>query len=146
MAGRGAAPAPAAASRLATRTRAAPNRTVLLVLLGVVAVLDRLGAGRICPGQVARVGLQLDLADLRLAETAADALVGHEVRLPVGDATLLGQLTEPPLEILDAPAGLHIGGREIPHIIAVLRFLGLGRRAAGGAGRALRRAVGAGGQ
>src|SRR5262245_17630861 len=106
MAGGDAAPAPAAASRLAARTRtAAPDRAVLVRRLGVVAVLDRLGAGRIHPGQVARVGFQLDLADLRLLQTAADALVGHEVGLPVGDAALLGQLTEPPLEIIDAPAG-----------------------------------------
>src|SRR5215510_3961555 len=126
MAGGGAAPALAAASRLAARTRTAPNRTVLILLLGLVAILDGLGPRRIRPGQVARVGLQLDLADLRLLETAADALVGHEVGLPVGDATLLGQLTEPPLEIIDAPAGLHVGRREIPHVVAVLRFLALG--------------------
>src|SRR5262249_43126486 len=143
MAGRGAAPALAAARRLATSTRVAPNRIVLLVLLGVVAVPDRLGARRIRPGQVARVGLQLDLADLRLLETAADPLVGPEVRLPVGDAALLGQLTEPPLEVLDAPAGLHVGGGEVTHVVAVLRLLALGRRAGRGAGRALRRAVGA---
>src|SRR5262245_42013314 len=144
MAGGGAAPAPAATSRLAARTRTAPNRTVLLILLGFVAFLDGLGPRRIHPGQVAGVGLQLDLADLRLAEAAADPLVGHEVRLPVGDAALLGQLTEPPLEVVDAPAGLHIGRREVPHVVAVLRLLALGRRARGGAGRALRRALGAG--
>src|SRR5262245_63233719 len=114
MAGGGAAPAPAAASRLAARTRtAAPNRAVLVLRLVVVAVLDGLGARLIHPGQVARVSLQLDLADLRLFETATDALVGQEVRLPVGDAALLGQLTEPPLEIVDAPAGLHVGRGEI---------------------------------
>src|SRR5262245_9279635 len=144
MAGGGAAPAPAAASRLAARTRTAPNRTVLLVLLGVVAFLDGLGPRRIHPGPVGGVGLQLAPADLRLAAAAADALVGHEVCVPVGDAALLGQLTEAPLEIVDAAAGLHIGRREVPHVVAVLRLLALGRRAAGGAGRALRRALGAG--
>src|SRR6185436_12035784 len=143
MVGGGAAPAPDATSKLATRTRTAPSRTVLLVLLGLVAILDGLGLRRIHPGQVAGVGLQLDLADLRLAEAAADALVGHEVRLPVGDAALLGQITELPLEVLDPTTGLHIGRREVPHVVAILRLLALGRRAGRGAGRAFRRALGA---
>src|SRR5262245_37658740 len=124
MASGDAAPAPAAASRLAARTRtAASDRAVLARQHAVVGVLERFRAGRIHLGQVAGVGFQRALADLRLLQPAADSLVGHEAGLPVRDAALLGQLTEPPLEIIDAPAALHAGRREVPHVIAVLRLL-----------------------
>src|SRR5262252_7319626 len=101
------APASDARRRLATRPRAALSPAALLVFARVVAVLDGLGLGWIAAGQVARVGVQLDLAHLRLAEPPADAVIGHRVLLPIRDAALLGQVAQPPPVILDAATGLH---------------------------------------
>src|SRR5215831_11836078 len=96
-------------------------------LLGVVALLHGRALARILPGQAVHVGLELELARLRLAQSLADALVGDRVVFPVRDVVLLGNVTEAAAEGVELATRLHVGRRVLPDIALVLLFRALRR-------------------
>src|SRR5262249_39148047 len=92
------------------------------VLLGVVALLHGRALARILPGQAVHVGLELELARLRLPQSLPDALVGDRVVFPVRDVVLLGDVAEAASEGVELATRLHVGRRVLADITFVLRF------------------------
>src|SRR5262245_6200339 len=139
----------AAAGNIPPRATAAPTRVAKRrpasrrLLLGVIPFLDRRLLLWIGGSQVGLVGIQLHLVDLGDPEALADADVGSVVGFPVGDAILLGQVTQSPGEGVELAPRLHIGRRVVANLVPILVFGSARRRRRrrGRRGRALRTAL-----
>src|SRR5262245_10040439 len=119
---------PSAAGDMPTRatnalTRVARRRPASRRLFfGVIPLLDRrllLGIGG---SQVCLVGIQLHLVDLGHSEAFANADVRRLVVFPVGDAVLLGQVTQSPGAGVELAVRLHVGRGVIADLVSVLVF------------------------